>query len=285
MQEKTQLPYRREGKYILFGAYPQTIKSDSVTVGEAADSEGYYRGSDGERYARVTATQCEIGFMFSNNTSVESGTVYYFKVEPIKWRILEEKDGAAFLLCDSIIANKAFQSNYNLNGEYYTTANGAPSGTYANNYMYCDIRQWLNDEFYNTAFNSLQQELIRVTEVDNSAASAGDRGNPYACENTNDKVFLLSCKEVTDSAYGFNISDKNKDTERRMQTSDYSLATGASMYNWYGNYYGNGMWRLRSPVCNDSCSVRGVDYDGCVNDDYDVYYSHYGVVPAMIIRI
>ena len=217
--------YTRDGDYIYFGEYPQTIKANDVQITDTVDSRGYYLGADGEYYAKVTASPCDSSYTFSTGASVTSGTEYYFKVEPIRWRILEEKNGEAFILCDSIIANKRYDD-------------------YLNNYAESEIREWLNEQFYATAFNDLQKALILTTTVDNSLESTGDYSNPCVCEDTNDKLFLLSSAEVTNSAYGFAAGAYG--TERRMPTSDYSRATGAGMSTG-STYYGNGLWWLRSP--------------------------------------
>ena len=283
--------YTREGDYIYFGEYPQTIKADDVTVTDTTDSRGYYLGDDGNYYARVIANPYESSYTFSTGAGVTEGTEYYFKVEPIRWRILSEEDGAAFILCDSIIANVPYQSDYTYDsntGLCYTTANGAPDGTYANNYKYSEVRAWLNATFYETAFNSLQQEIVLTTEVDNSAASTNPYGNEtlwnngvndYACESTNDKIFLLSEAEATNDLYGF-ASYNESDTARRMLTSDYSRATGA----WL-DYYGNGWWRLRSPYCYLNYGARGVDSVGQASDDFNIINTIVGVVPALRIRL
>ena len=254
-----------DGGYILFGQYPQTIKASDVTVGNSADADGYYFGSDGERYAKVVAFPNISGFKFSDNSSVTSGNTYYFKVEPIRWRILSESNGNALILCDSIIANKAYDSSNN-------------------NYANSDIRAWLNDEFYKTAFGELQQALIQTTEVDNSVYSTGYSSNPYACENTFDKVFLLSYREVTNSAYGFASSSSTYDTARHMLTSDFSRATGAGM-STESSYYGNGWWWLRSPYSNYSGNARYVHHYGNADYSNSVLYGSRGVVPALNLTL
>ena len=256
--------YTREGDYIYFGEYPQTIKADTVTITTTQDSRGYYLGSDGAYYAKVTASPWDDDYTFSTGVIVSSGSDYYFKGEPIRWRILSESGDTALILCDSIIANKAFEDD-------------------SNNYKESDIRAWLNEQFYNTAFDDLQKDLIQTVTVDNSVYSTGYDLNPYACENTNDKVFLLSYREVTNSAYGFS-SDEESDTARHMQTSDYSRATGVWM-STNSEYYGNSSWWLRSPYCSSSSRARAVYGDG------DVLYSDYvdgmdnGVVPALQIHL
>ena len=273
----TEQVYTRSGNYIYFGEYPQTIKAADVTVGDVADEDGYYLGSDGERYAKVVAAPNGSNYTFSDNSSVISGNTYYFKVEPIRWSILSESDGNALILCDSIIANHYYHHTH-----LSTTIDGQT--VYANNYKYSDIRAWLNDEFYKTAFGDLQQALIQTTQVDNSAQSTGYSSNPYACENTFDKVFLLSYREVTNSAYGFASSYSTKDTARRMLTSDFSRATGAYM-STDSSYYGNGWWWLRSPDNDLFSYARNVRYLGSA-DNYDYVLRDYrGVVPALNLML
>ena len=266
-----------DGGYILFGQYPQTIKASNVSIiSNIPDTDGYYLGSDGERYAKVVADPYTGGrYKFSDNSSVTRGNTYYFKVEPIRWRILSESDGNAFILCDSIIANHYYHQKYS------STIDGQT--VYANNYKYSDIRAWLNDEFYNTAFGDLQQALIQTTEVDNSAQSTDSSSNPYACENTFDKVFLPSYREVITIEYGFE-SSTTYDTARQMLTSDFSRATGAYM-STASSYYGNGFWWLRSPNYHKSRYACGVnDYGYAATYDY-VNHGSKGVVPALNLTL
>ena len=265
--------YTREGNYIYFGEYPQTIKSPDVTVGEVADEDGYYPGSDGERYAKIIAHPYNSGCTFTDGSSVTSGSTYYFKVEPIRWKILSESDGSAFILADQILSNKRY--NDTLTG---TVVDGEIA--YANNYMHSDIRAWLNGEFLNTAFGEVAQSLIETTEVDNSVDSTGYNKNQYACENTVDKVFLLSYGEVTNSAYGFASNSSTDDAARRVTVSDYARSIGS-----YINYSGCGYWWLRSPYYNDDTYARIVYYTGFANYSLVVYDDYFGIVPAMNITL
>ena len=253
-----------QGEYILFGWYPQTIKSSDVTVGVVADEDGYYLGSDGERYAKVVANPRDSDYTFSNGSKVTDGNTYYFKVEPIRWRILSESDGNAFILADGIIANKAYDAGNN------------------NNYKNSDIRAWLNGEFLNTAFGEVAQGMIETTEVDNSVYSTGYDSNQYACENTFDKVFLLSYREAVNCEYGFSSDYRDYDTARRMTVSDYARSTGAYI-DTSNSCFGCGYWRLRSPYSNYSSYARRVSSDGYVGYYYSVNYDHDGVVPALNI--
>ena len=269
--------YIRDNGYIYLGEYPQTIKADGITITNTTDSRGYYLGSDGYYYAKVIATPYKTGYTFSNETSVIDGEEYYFKVEPIRWRILSEENGEALILCDSIIEKTKFQSSrYSTGGLYYTKANGAPEGTYANNYEYSEVRAWLNSTFLENTFSEAEQAKILTTLVDNSVASTGYTSNSYACNDTNDKIFLLSAAEVTSSDYGF--STDYYDTARYMVLSDYARALGLAM-STSSSTYGNGYWWLRSPGSDISDYARNVFVGGFIdylNVDYVL-----GVVPAL----
>lgn len=80
--------------YVEFGDWPQTIKADDVTVDESISTEvgmfTYYMGSDGAWYAKIKEN-CYRSNHYSNGQSVASSfdnSYKYFKVEPIKWRVL-----------------------------------------------------------------------------------------------------------------------------------------------------------------------------------------------------
>ena len=241
-----------------------------MTVGGVADGDGYYLGSDGERYAKVVADPYDSGYTFSDGSSVTDGATYYFKVEPIRWRILSEDGESAFILADGIVSNHYYHHTMSS-----TTIDGKT--VYANNYKHSDIRAWLNGEFLNAAFGEIAQSLIETTEVDNSVYSTGDYSQ-HACENTFDKVFLLSYREADNSAYGFTSS-----TARRMTVSDYARSTGAYMYETTDSYFGLGYWWLRSPYGSHSYSVRYVDDLGSAGRGYGVSVDFVGVVPALNI--
>ncbi len=273
------------GVYLLFGEYPQSIKAEEVEITKTQDARGYYRGSDGFYYAKVIADPWESTYRFSNGEAALGGTVYYFKVEPIRWRILSEEKGFARILCDSIISSMPYQSDISfIGGKPVTSANGAPSGTNANNYVHSDLRAWLNTTFYNTAFDEFEQDIIRLTTVDNSAESMGYAESNFACEETKDHVFLPSVSEITKAEYGFAASANAVDSARRMLTSDYARAIGAYM-NAGGGYFGVGCWWLRSAYGYNGASARFVYFAGNATDAYAVEKTEYGIVPALQILL
>lgn len=250
------------GDYVLFGEYPQSVKESDVEITDSQDERGYYLGSDGYYYAKVIATPASTNYTFYTGENVVQGTEYYFKVEPVRWRILSFYDGEALLLCDSIITNASYSSNG------------------SNNYMNSGIRAWLNETFYETAFTSLQQSLIAYSTVDNSVSTTGFPTNTYACADTTDKIFLLSYADVGNTAYGFSASFSAEDSSRYMRVSDFARANGAYMQK-NGYYYGFGCWWLRSPS-NFFGTSRCVD-DGSHVSNVNVSDARMGVVPALRI--
>lgn len=260
--------FARDGKFVFFGCYPQTVASTEAVeaMGTKEDADGYYTSVyDGERYAKVTSELQLKDFKFSTGAEVAEGNIYYFKVEPIKWRILFEREGTALILCENIIAKKCYAA-------------------ISNNYINSKIRTWLNNDFFNAAFNSMQQSLILTTTVDNSASSTGRNPNQYACANTNDKIFLPSYAEMVNTNHGFNSDCTIFDIARRRSTTDYTRALGAYMKT-ESLYYGNGDWWLRSPYYLNSYAARTVSTSGHVCSDNSVYHTIFGVVPALRLRL
>ena len=262
------VPYVREGNYIYFGEYPQSIKASSVTITSTVDSRGYFLGSDNAYYAKVVASPFNSAYKFSSNQTVTSGTAYYFKVEPIKWRIISENSGKAVLLCESI-----------MDSSRYDSANS--------NYKDSDIRAWLNGTFYSKAFGALEAALIQTVTVDNSLSTTGYTENANVCANTSDKVYLLSYKDVTNSAYGFSSNAGDVNVSRMKKTSDYAISKGAyTSDSSQTAYKGNGIWMLRTPNDTYNTFIRECDYRGMVTDGgTNITSTFFGVVPAITISL
>lgn len=242
--------YAVDGEYLYFGEYPQTIKAEGVDIiGETPDDRGRYLGNDGFYYAKVesaTVYSEDSPCSFSNGTIVTAEETYYFKFEPIKWRIVEvdsTEENKVMLLCESIIDNK-----------FYDTAQ-----PYNNSYKDSEIRDWLNNvhagSFYMDAFAENEKNHIIDRVVDNSAASTGIDPNDNASANTTDNIFLFSFKEVSNTEYGFNNETAfgayyqlTADKLRERKVSDYSLANGAFCVREESSAtYRNGIWWTRSP--------------------------------------
>lgn len=306
--------------YSYLGKWPQTIKSGDVTVYEddAHKKEvgmfTYYQGDDGEWYCKQAEDAYPVAFTvkYSNGATVtQGGTVkQWFKVEPIKWIILTDnynETGKSLLVAAKGLISNIFYYNSSENRTIDEKT------VYPNNYKHSNIRAWLNGIAFNnkgnisnehinkgflqTAFDDTTQNAIAEVVVDNSPASTNPFGNPtlwnngeniYACENTNDKIFLLSLSDVTNSQYDFpayNVTDKENDHERRRSATDFALATRA----WL-NENGSIWWYLRSPFAASSgdggprVRARYVNYDGALTTEGRKTSSNRdsSIVPALV---
>ena len=251
--------------YLYFGEYPQ---SEVTTTGSAADGtlalasngeikltrdpngavfaayevqnseenatgNAIYLGSDGNRYVEI----------------YDGGASKYYLIEPLKWRILaHEKDGEDYsntlLMCDVIIEQVQFYS-----GTGNRTINGQT--IYANNYEHSTLRSYLNNTFYNNAFNSLQQQLVKIMDIDNSWETIGttDEDNKFVCNDilanngTGDPVFALSFADLVNENYRFEHNTglyndsgtyfyyASESLTRLFSASGYAKATGVSTYD------------------------------------------------------
>jgi len=208
-----------------------------------------------------------------DNNGYNTSTVYWFKYEPITWRVLDVQSSRAFLMADLVLDSQDYHYSYD-----ERTIGG--STVYPNNYKESHIRSWLNDNFYNTAFNTEEKSRIQTTTVDNSAASTGYNPNQYACANTSDKVFLLSYAEATSATYGLNTT-----TARQLQPSAYAQSQGVYIID---PSIGNSYWWLRSPYYSYGIYgslARSVIGGGRVDGSSYVDSTHYGVVPALWISL
>ena len=261
-----------EATYVYFGDFPMTIKNADVTVDETnyitMGSNLYYLGSDGNYYAKCIASNSST---CSDGTSLISGNEYYFKVEPIKWCVVTNNyNGKKILLAENILIGDIY---YYLSDQPRTIES---EKIYPNNYKYSTVRAYLNGSyedgdpqtkeyagngFLQTAFTSSAQNLISTTTVDNSLTSTGDSTNTCVCENTDDKIFLLSRSE---SSYARNTH----------LPTDFAKAKGS-----------DGWWWLRSPKYENDTRNKEVYVSDCSYNYYEnTYASGCGVCPAMCIE-
>ena len=297
---------------LYFGAYPQTkVSDDSIMTslnnlaGTLPTSSNTYSWTDYGYYMEGTVSSymyyididydnngdydyrgvyftsyrpfCTVGNNLSSNYQSTNGysrnIVYWFKYEPIKWNILKTDNNKALLISELIIDSQ----DYNYTNDARSSAtdyegNSTTSEVYGNNYMYSHIRSWLNTTFYDTAFTTLEKQIIETTTVDNSPSSTSNSDSTYACQNTNDKIFLLSYSEVT--------TYYSSKSARCAQSSDYAKAQGIYVYQSSGI----SCYWLRSPGSLYNYTALDVLNDGGTND-YRVSNNETGVRSACWINL
>ena len=236
------------------------------------------RPSDVNRSANYSE-QDNNGYLISTD---EETNIYWFEYEPISWTILKknETDNIAFICCDIILDAQAYHNDFQEDDyDFVSTTEGVPKGTIANNYQYSTIRCWLNNIFYNTAFDEFERNAIIVSTIDNSSVSIEKNQTFMDYETTQDKIFLLSYDEVTNNFY-----DMNLNVESAKKGTDYALSQGLSIFKNQGEYDGNGIWWLRSPGHNMPYSI-AVSRAGKISGYFTCGGTSIGVVPALQIKL
>ena len=180
--------------------------------------------------------------------------------EPIEWRVLAVENGRALLI-----------SAYGLDARPYNDSDTSVT------WETCSLRQWLNGEFYNTAFNDSEKIAIAQTMVQ---AEDNPTYGTKAGSDTADRIFLLSMSEAERL-----FAD---DDERMCTPTAYAIAQGC----WQETRYkpeGTCWWWLRSPGYNSKYAalVRAsgiVDASGIFAGN--IYYSSNGMVrPALWVYL
>lgn len=282
-----------ESGYVNFGSYPQSEVTDTATISalnakapswDSWTSYAYYSGTgdfgtmvsgdwmrytdvqyNGEKYRGVKFTQYRPHSTYSSSLAEDSNqydngyytdTVYWFKFESLKWRVLDASTG--LIMCETIIdsqpySNTIYEECIWSDLDLYAYFNDSSYTRYANDYETSSIRAWLNDDFYNTSFTDIEQSTIATTILNNDEDTSTSN-----TASTNDKIFLLSYKDALNNNYGFSTDEDVKDTARQAQDSDYAKCQGLGV-----STSGNSHWLLRSPGNGDDCCCR-VFGDGSV---------------------
>lgn len=233
-----------DGNTIKYGLYPQKYVSDASIVTAlnnltTTDSDGWVL-YNGEYYAKNVAqpkptftNSCN--YKFDDGVAIVEGNTYWFKCEPIVWKILKNNLGEYFLLSSSLLENCCYSSS---NSKYITST----------------VRGWLNNEFYHAAF-AFDGSYVLTTEVDNSPASMGVESSNYASENTFDKVFMPCYQDYINADYGFSASLGLSDSAKKAATTDWAKANGAFSSS-VSSAFNNGIYWTRSPFYLDgACTL------------------------------
>ena len=288
------------GDVIQFGTYPQTRVEETpelLAAANAATWKSYryytsfnnlstgepYNGwmqpkdymkfadffNDGVKYRAVqffmyrpsrTGLWSNEDHSFQDNNGYTTQTIYYFRYEPINWCILDPTTG--FVLSERILDSQAYQNVVWESQHAYWNECG--SSVRANDYTMSSIRDWLNYDFYETAFTEGQKAKIKTTvlqsEIDPPA------GGERCAVDINDKILLLSFKEIRDAEC---LSPDDENT-KYVPGTDYAKCQGLSGGD-------TSEWWLRTP--NSDTLSAGASFWG-----YSIVNStNVGVRPACYV--
>lgn len=262
-----------EATYVLFGEWPQTVKTQDVEITEAIDQDKHlYLGSDGCKYFKMQANPNAYNDgLFSDGSSIVDGTEYYFKVEPIKWIVVTNDyngTGNALLYSEKILISGIHYDmtiywlrDNSENNFVFKRSSSKDKNIYPSNYEYSFVRAVLNglsyishygntlidsykidsyeikfkdNGFLQNAFSSEGQNLIATTYVYNGSESMryysgtkvadGEESETIdlRCNDTNDKIFLLSKNDL------IKFKEKTKYSDDR---SSSDLAKASNLYS------------------------------------------------------
>ena len=166
----------------------------------------------------VEVKKQEVGYKSSYNfASAKKGDTIKFGTfeqdypidgkDPIEWIVLDKTQNGLFVV-----------SKYALDVLPWDKRGGNSWGT-------SSLRAWLNDKFYEVAFNETEKKMIKETQVVNTEKNP-IYGTYY--RDTEEKIFLLSLKEVTKTEYGYDTNTYAYDVSRRCIPTKYAIAQGST---------------------------------------------------------
>ncbi len=210
------IEYYNDGTYLLMGRYPRSEADEVVsaileknfndgTLAKNGDKYVY----ENNRYARVVVKNDYVGTdsddeSFFLYTQYEIGSVHWFLVEDIKWRLMAVQNKYAMLMTDELIATKAFSDEEVEKGWLWENSN---------------LRAWLNDEFFYEAFDEKERKTIATGETYCDYISNPGRIR-YPRETVKDKVRVPRWREIREPQLFRN------DDDRMATVTDYATATG-----------------------------------------------------------
>ena len=269
--------FSENGISVTYGLFPQTHVSDEETLGRLNKlgrgdiAANHYFKLGNFYYAKVEADPFDGGDerVYSDGTPIVTGQTDWFLCEPIAWDVLYNEDGECFLF-----------STYGLDTQQYDHHEKGYDGEgnteiTPSNYSRSDIRNYLNDAFYKSAFG-LNDESILLDLVDNSYDSTDGKNVWNYSPDTDDKVCLPSYKELRTYDYGF-TTNNDKTYTRQKACTDYARATGSIVRDGQSDYW------TRSPYSGNKMDVWVGQYDGRLSEERP--YGYNSVAPCIYIGV
>ena len=179
--------------------------------------------------------------------------------EPIEWMVLDKRDGKVLLL-----------SRYALEAVRYH--NGYEKVSWET----CYLRRWLNNEFYDAAFSNNEKAHIFESFLDNSETELSIRQGFSQGNDTYDKVFVLSPKEM----------EKYSLVGRRCYGTEHALAAGIGNLGGSGECWGwlrLSRYKTEQYAAREELVVRASSfyYAGNIDDYSGIPTNRGGICPAI----
>ena len=240
------------GTYVLFGDWPQSIMAEGVTVDETrvavVGAHIYYKGSDGAWYIRIMENAAggyegPGGFCYSDGTRVQNKhrkSCRYFKVEPIKWRVLTDNyngSGKKLLLAEAALTNEQFCDTWGDSASFRdvdgsqasfcldVTLRRLENGGYIhhNNYEHSRLRAFLNGIAYIQGDENIYVKgLAPYTRINEEFVDRGFLQTAFSPEIRD----MIAVTNVENS----NRQNSGLDLVQELTSRDRSLYDGTTKY-------------------------------------------------------
>lgn len=238
-----------------------SVSSEPISEPEVIIPEATHVGDFTISGDRLTAT----GGAYEQDGNLSNGA------EPIEWIVLSDEGNKLLLLSSKILDSRSFGDGF---GE--VTWNDSP------------VREWLNNDFYNAAFNDSEKAILSDYATTSAEPSLG-------IEAVTDKVFLLSLEEV--KKY-LDANEKGPSEKRISMTSEYAKSKGVwtideTNYKLFGfeadevpeSMIGCGSWWLRDNGKNSKFAMN-IGASGNIRlVGHEVSSRFEGIRPAIYISI
>lgn len=217
----------------------QNIDSEAINAKlEEARKTGTGGGENITQTQKPIIAPANAGEIITFGTYEQDGDVSN-RAEPIEWIVLDNQEGRMLVI-----------SRYGLDCQPYNTTQADVT------WETCTLRNWLNSEFYNMAFNEGEKKVIMTSTLENpDNEHYGTSGGNI----TKDNIFCLSADEA-DRYF-------TKDEERATKPTEYAVNRGVYVtkaedvgVSSVQGYIGNCCWWLRSP--GDVCINAMFVFDG-----------------------
>jgi hypothetical protein len=256
----------RPALYINEGAQEKPVAEEESTANGYINDEGYY-----------------VFGLYEQDGDKSNGP------EPIEWEILDENENGTLLI-----------SRYVLDSVLYDIRS-----TSEVTWEDCNLRSWMNDDFYNAAFDDEMKERINtvtITTEDNQYWETSG-GN-----DTRDRIFALSVSESL-KYYSFNSWDsamhRGQSQELMIPATKYAkdrevstITITENNYQFYSSHYNytedcigrtGAKWWLRTPGKNSSIACI-VDMYGQAGENGSIvmpggWAGDVGVRPALYVNM
>lgn len=229
--------------FMNFGSYPQTYVNDEATINNLKTLENandnraileYDENGDGVKEKFMALETDREVKSISNGDIIKPG-INYFRFEPISWMILSDNNGEKKLFSEHVLDASPFEAE---GYDYFDVENGINVRRY-DDYSKSDIREFVTNDFYNIAFSESEKSQILTTFVDNSEAVYGYEEVKYTCEDTYDKVYLISHIESrSDFLYDYGL--------KGAKATDFSACLNIADFSYNASDYGTVSYRARN---------------------------------------